>query len=115
MGYANVIWQGDANAHALCALADASSRPFVINVAGAERLDVRTVCEQVGARFGRSVRFTHQPAPNALLNNARQSHDRYGAPRVSLEQLTDWIVRWIEQGGASWNKPTHFQTRDGQF
>ena len=34
MGYVNVIWQGDANAMALRALAHAASPPLVVNVAG---------------------------------------------------------------------------------
>jgi nucleoside-diphosphate-sugar epimerase len=115
MGYANVIWQGDANAHALCALADASSPPFVVNVAGPERVDVRGVCEQFAERFGRTARFVNQPADTALLSNAAAARARYGPPRVSLEQLIDWIAAWTLRGGATWNKPTHFQTRDGRF
>jgi nucleoside-diphosphate-sugar epimerase len=115
MGYANVIWQGDANAHALCALADAKSPPFVINVAGPERLEVRRHSERFAERFGRPAQFVNQPAPNALLNDARQAHVRYGPPRVSLEQLIDWIAAWIQRGGTTWNKPTHFETRDGRF
>jgi nucleoside-diphosphate-sugar epimerase len=115
MGYANVIWQGDANAHALCALADATSPPLILNVAGTERLNVQQVCEQFGERFGRPVRFVNQPAENALLSNSEQACRRYGLPRIRLDQLIDWTAQWIEHGGSTWDKPTHFQSRDGRY
>ena len=50
MGYVNVIWQGDANAMALCALAHAASPPLVVNVAGAEELSVREASRVAGPR-----------------------------------------------------------------
>jgi hypothetical protein len=39
----------------------------------------------------------------------------FGAPSVSVEQMVDWLAAWISQGGASLNKPTHFEQRDGAF
>jgi nucleoside-diphosphate-sugar epimerase len=44
MGSVNVIWQGDANAMTLCALADGAVPEFIINIAGPEILSVRDVC-----------------------------------------------------------------------
>jgi len=29
--------------------------------------------------------------------------------------MIEWIANWIRMGGAMLNKPTHFQTRDGEF
>jgi hypothetical protein len=29
--------------------------------------------------------------------------------------MIDWAADWVEQGGASLNKPTHFSTRDGKY
>ena len=52
MGHVNVIWQGDASAMALAALADAASPPWVVNVAGPEILSVREVCRQFGRLLG---------------------------------------------------------------
>jgi nucleoside-diphosphate-sugar epimerase len=115
MGYANVIWQADANAHAIAALADADSPPWVVNVAGPELVDVRQVCERFAERFGRPASFVNQPAPTALLNNAGIAHERYGRPRVSLDQLIRWTAHWVQHDGEYWRKPTHFQTRDGRF
>jgi nucleoside-diphosphate-sugar epimerase len=115
MGYVNVIWQGDANAHAIAALADAASPPWLINVAGPELLDVRGISQRFAERFGRPVTFVHEPADTALLNNAGLAHARYGSPRVSLDLLIEWTAGWIERGGTYWQQPTHFQTRDGRF
>ena len=115
MGYANVIWQADANGMALSAIADADSPPFCINVAGPELLDVRVVSEQFGKLMGRVPRFAGTPAPTALLNNASSAFERYGQPRVSLAQLIRWTADWVIHGKPTWDKPTHFQVRDGKF
>src|SRR5262249_50585711 len=48
MGHFNVIWQGDANAMALRALAHAATPPLVLNITGPELLSVGTVCERLG-------------------------------------------------------------------
>jgi nucleoside-diphosphate-sugar epimerase len=115
MGYANVIWQGDANALALASLADAASPPFVINVAGPDLLDVREACRHFGRLFGKPPAFNREPAATALLSNAAKAYARYGRPRVELKQLIEWTADWLRRGGKTWNKPTHFQARDGQF
>ncbi|MGE4001249.1 MAG: NAD-dependent epimerase/dehydratase family protein [Planctomycetaceae bacterium] len=115
MGYANVIWQGDANALTLAALADAAVPPYVVNVAGAERLDVRAACEQFGLLLGKRPDFRREPAPTAFLSDGRMAHRRYGEPRVELHTLIEWTADWIKRGGAVWSKPTHFEARDGRF
>jgi nucleoside-diphosphate-sugar epimerase len=115
MGHMNVIWQADANAIALASFERASSPPFVLNVTGPQRLSVREVCEAFARRFGRSVDFRGIEAPDALLSNARLAHELYGRPRVGVEQMIDWIAHWIEAGGATLGKPTHFEVRDGKF
>ncbi|MBX3438543.1 MAG: NAD-dependent epimerase/dehydratase family protein [Planctomycetaceae bacterium] len=114
-GFANVIWQGDANTLALAALADASTPPFVINVAGAELLDVRQTCEQFSELMGRKVVFTGAPGETALLNNGQRAHMRYGAPEAPLRTLIEWTADWVTRGGVTWSKPTHFEARDGRF
>lgn len=115
MGYANVIWQGDANGMAIAALRHASSPPYVINIAGREELSVRGVCEALAARLGRSVRFSGTEAPDAILSNGERGWADLGAPQVTLEQLLDWTADWVARGGGSLGKPTHFESRDGRF
>lgn len=115
MGYANVIWQGDANALTLAGLAHAASPPFVLNVAGPEVFRCRNVAEKFAERFGVPVTFEGEEASTALLNDASLSRQLFGPPRVTTEMLIDWIADWIKSGGPLWDKPTHFEVRDGRF
>jgi hypothetical protein len=39
----------------------------------------------------------------------------FGYPRVTAKQLITWIADWTMRGGATINKPTHFESRDGKF
>jgi nucleoside-diphosphate-sugar epimerase len=115
MGHFNVIWQGDANAMILQALVHASSPPTVLNVTGPELLNVRQVCAEVARLMGRSVNFTGQEPPTALLSNATLAHRLFGLPRVGASQVLRWVVDWIGRGGSTLGKPTHFERRDGVF
>lgn len=114
-GYANVIWQGDANAMALRSLAIASSPPAILNVTGPETMSVRWAAGQMSKRLGKEATFEGKESETALLNNASKSHQLFGYPSVSLLQMIDWTAEWVMQGGATWNKPTHFQERKGKF
>ena len=115
MGSFNVIWQGDANAHALASLADCDSPPFIVNVTGSETLSVRTIAAQMAERLNRPVEFVGEESPTALLNNASLSHDRYGPPEFSVAQMLDNVADWVGQDGESLGKPTGFEVRDGKF
>ncbi len=115
IGYANVIWQGDANSMTIAALAEANSPPFVINVTGPELVSVRETALRFGELFGKTPLLVGQEAALALLNNASESHRRFGLPRVPLEQVIESTASWLSGGGEVLNKPTHFQVRDGKF
>jgi nucleoside-diphosphate-sugar epimerase len=115
MGNANVIWQGDANAMSLAALAHAASPPFVLNVAGPETISVRQVATEFAALFDKPVTFTGHESPSALLSNGQLGHRLYGYPRVPVQQIIRWTADWIARGNPTHNKPTHFETRDGKF
>lgn len=114
-GYANVIWQGDANAMALKSLSIASSPPAILNVTGPETMSIRWAAGQLSKRIGKEASFEGKESETALLNNASKSHQLFGYPSVSLLQMIDWTAEWVLQGGATWNKPTHFQERKGKF
>ena len=115
MGAANVIWQGDANAQAIALLDHCAAPPFVLNVTGPETVSVRRVAQILGGLFGKEPRFSGEEAPTALLNNAAKAAQLFGYPRVSLHQMLQWIADWVQNDGASLDKPTHFETRDGSF
>lgn len=115
MGYLNAIWQGDAIAMSLAALACASVPPRVLNVAGPELLSVRSVAKEFGKLLGKGVRFEGVEAKDALLSNAERAYEMFGRPRVSASQMMIWIADWVSRGGATLAKPTHFEERSGRF
>jgi nucleoside-diphosphate-sugar epimerase len=115
MGHFNSIWQGDANAQTLRALAHCAVPPRVFNVTGPEVLSVRAVCERFGELMGKSVRFTGSEAPTALLSDARATLAALGPLRVPTDRLIEWVAGWVAGGGRRLNKPTHFEARDGKF
>ncbi|AIQ34977.1 epimerase [Paenibacillus sp. FSL R5-0345] len=115
MGHANVIWQGDANEIALRALLRCSSPPNFMNITGPETLSLRWAANEFGRKLGIEPIFTGEEAPTALLSNAAKAAATFGYPRVSLAEMIDWIGDWVGQGGETWNKPTHFQEREGKY
>lgn len=115
MGHANVIWQGDANEMALRCLTVCTNPPNIVNITGPETMSIRWAAEEIGKRLGKTPVFEGTESDTSLLNNASKSHQLFGYPRVSLLQMIDWTADWILHGGATWNKPTHFQERKGKF
>lgn len=114
-GVVNVVWQGDANRYTLGALGHARLPPLVLNVTGPEAASVRWLATELGRRLGREPVIEGVEQPTALLSNAARCFGLFGYPHVSLAQLLDWTVQWIEAGGALLNKPTHFTERAGRF
>jgi nucleoside-diphosphate-sugar epimerase len=115
MGYANIIWQRDAISHIIQTLPHSSASPFVINVTGAEIVRIRDVAKACGRRCGRDVTLTGSEAPTAWLSNAEKSHRLFGVPATSTEQMIEWTAAWLQRGGQTLGKPTHFETRDGEY
>lgn len=115
MGHVNAIWQGDANAYALRALALAESPPRVLNVTGPETVSVRSLAGCLGELLGREPCLEGEEQADALLNNAAQAFKLMGYPRVPLPQIVEWVANWVAAGGSVLGKPTRFQVRDGRF
>ena len=115
MGYANVIWQGDANEQALRLLAHCTSPATPINITGARHTSVRWLAAEFGRRFNRPPVITGHEAPTAWLEDTRQAQALFGEPRVPMDTMIDWVADWVQRGGASLGKPTHFSTRDGKY
>jgi nucleoside-diphosphate-sugar epimerase len=115
MGNANVIWQGDANTFALRALTLCQSPPTILNVTGPETVSIRWLAGQFAERFGKEPEFIGTEAPTALLSNAAEAFRHFGYPQVPLARVIDWTARWIQIGGPTLDKPTHFQDRKGRF
>jgi nucleoside-diphosphate-sugar epimerase len=116
MGYVNVIWQGDANALALAALAQASApEPFIVNVAGQDVLRVADLARALADRLGRPVQLTGRETDDALLSDSTRMRTLLADPLLPLDTLLDWVADWVSRGGRLLGKPTKFERRDGRF
>jgi len=116
MSCVNVIWQGDANALALSALARATSpEPYIVNVAGREVPCVEDLAKALGTRLGKTPTFTGQAAHDSLLSNSSRMEELLGDPLLPAETLINWVAEWVSNGGRLLGKPTSFERRDGQF
>jgi nucleoside-diphosphate-sugar epimerase len=113
-GYANVVWAADANRVTMKCLDLASSPPTILNLAG-PKIAVRDAAQRFAKVLGTTARFTGQESPNALLNDGSFCWQRFGPPQVSVDQMIERIAVWLKQGHSTWNKPTHFEVRDGKF
>jgi hypothetical protein len=38
-----------------------------------------------------------------------------GPPETTTARLMEMVADWVSAGGASLNKPTHFEVADGKF
>lgn len=115
MGWADVIWQGDANEQALRLLAHCTSPTTPINITGPSHTSIRWLAREFGKRLGREPILTGTEAPTAWLVDTSASQRLFGAPSVPLETLIDWVADWVARGGESLGKPTHFESRDGKY
>lgn len=115
MGFFNGIWQGDVNNIVLRSLLQSSSPAWILNIAGAETLSVREVAKKFGELFGVEVNFTGKEAKTALLSNSKLAFNMYGKPRVSIDELIQWIAHWLKEDRKLLGKPTHFEVRDGKY
>ena len=114
-GFLNVIWQGDANDMILRCLEHVSTPPLVLNLTGPEKLSCREVSTQLGKLFGKEPKFSGEESDSAFLSDASRALSMFGPPRIDAQQLLRLTADWIARDQLTWNKPTHFEVRDGKF
>lgn len=115
MGHVNVIWQGDANEMALRAFAHCAAPAKLLNITGPETAPVRWIAKEFGKLLGKEPILVNEEQPTALLSNAAESFRLFGYPKVSLKEMIGLTAAWLQQGGRTISKATHFQEREGQF
>jgi len=115
VGHFNCLWQGDAVNQALLALEHCASPPSVLNLTGPETLEVRAVAQRLAEAMQCPIQFTGAPQGNCYLSNSAKATGLFGPPKVSLDQMITWTARWVQSGGRSLGKPTHFEVRNGRF
>jgi dTDP-4-dehydrorhamnose reductase len=114
MGYANGIWQGDANAMILRSLALAKSPSYALNLTG-PRFAIRDVALRISALMGRPVTLIGSETDTAYLSDTTRLHETLGQPPTPLDAVIRWTAHWVMDGGRLLDKPTHFETRDGDY
>ena len=114
MGYANGIWQGDANSMIIRSLGIASAPANAINLT-AHRFSVREVAQTFGQLMDRPVSLVGTEQQTALLSDLTKLHTYLGRPPLALETVIRWTAHWILKSGRLLGKPTHFETRDGVY
>lgn len=115
MGHLNAIWQADANEIALRSLLHCEVPSKILNVTGPETISVRWCAEEFGKMLGESPIFIKEEQPTSYLNNAAESFRLFGYPKVTLKEMMEIMVEWMQAGGKKLNKPTHFQERKGKY
>jgi hypothetical protein len=114
-GYFNCIWQGDANEMIIRALALAALPATAWNLCRPEVFSVRAVASRLGELMDGTPNFIGQESPTALLGDATALCSHLGSTAIGLEQMLRWVASWAKRGGRDLGKPTHFESRDGQY
>jgi nucleoside-diphosphate-sugar epimerase len=114
MGHANIIWQGEANDWSLRALAHCTTPTTPLNLSG-PKVSIRAVAQALGERLGVAPVLTGQEATTAWLVDCSEAFRLFGPQQVGLDRMLDWTADWVQRGGATLGKPTHYEARDGKY
>jgi nucleoside-diphosphate-sugar epimerase len=114
MGYANGIWQGDANSMIIRCLGLASAPATALNLT-AHRFSIRETAFMFGNLMHKPVKLTGIEQESAMLSDLTRMHTLLGAPSMPLEIIIQWTAHWVMHHRRLLGKPTHFETRDGVY
>jgi nucleoside-diphosphate-sugar epimerase len=113
-GHANVIWQGDANSQILRSLLHCETPASPINITGPEAMSIRALATAYGKIFGKEPKFTGEEQ-RCVFVNGNEAAELFGYPVVSLPWMIKWTADWVSRGQLDYDKPCHYETRDGVF
>jgi dTDP-4-dehydrorhamnose reductase len=114
-GFMNGIWQGDCCDQVLRSFDYAASPSAVLNITGPELVSVRWIANRFGQLFGKEATTVGQENGKAYLSNASKANSLFGNPSAPIGKIIEWIADWIQRGGDTLGKPTHFESQDGKY
>lgn len=114
-GFVNVVWQRWANSIIFRSFSICDIPSRVLNLTGPEILSARKTAEEFGRLFGKEPLFKGKETDTAYLSDASKCFSIFGKPDVNPDIMVRWIAHWIKKGGKFFNKPTHFEQRNGRY
>jgi hypothetical protein len=78
-------------------------------------VSIRDLACELGLHMNIAPVFTGYEAETAWLVDCKEAFRLFGAPQVSLARMLEWTADWVQRGGATFNKPTHYEARDGKY
>ncbi len=114
-GVANVIWQGDAISHILRCLCHGTIPAKPINIGAPLPARIRDVAERFGALLGKPPVFQGTEQPTAWHNDNSEAQRLFGDPLIDLDTMIRWNADWLQRGFPLYQKPTHYEERQGVF
>jgi len=78
-------------------------------------VSIRELACELSLRLNVAPVFTGYEAETAWLVDCSETFRLYGQPQVDLARMIDWTADWVQRGGATLNKPTHYEARDGKY
>jgi hypothetical protein len=115
MSHLNCIWQADANEMIIRSLALATAPARPLNLTGSEHHKVRNLALRFGELLQKKVHFVGIEGNSAFLSDNTQLVQNLGEPPTPIESVMQWTADWITSGGQTFNKPTHFEVKDGGY
>ena len=70
---------------------------------------------EFGRLLGKKPRLVGTPAASGWLSNSARMVQEFGAPSVPLARMIEWTADWLAHDRATFNKPTHYEVRDGRY
>lgn len=115
MGFANVIWQGDANARAIQSIEHASIPEFPLNVTGKDKIAIRVLAWKFGELFDKKPVIIGDEAESAWIFDAARSFELFGDVEVDIHEMIELVAHWVRKRLPTYDKPTHFEVRNGKY
>jgi nucleoside-diphosphate-sugar epimerase len=111
----NVIWQGDSTSHILRAFAHCTQPTEPLNIGMPQPANVKHVANRFAELLGKKPFFGGVEQTTAWHNNTSLARKLFGEPIVDLETMIRWNADWLKRGLEVYDKPTHYEERQGMF